>query len=172
MEYSEKAETMVPNVKDYLLYKEGSKYMQNLPEYRIEHSKEVANFLYSFARVNYFDNFRSQSLYLVGLLHDIGYFQNPTGKDHGRKGAELLEIAGISKDFCNLIRYHGKYIKEPSRDQELMWLADLCINGKGEYVGYMKRFQSICERYENDMDRLMNVQQIVNHLDQYYPEYR
>lgn len=36
----------------------------------------------------------------------------------------------------------------------------------------MKRFQSICERYENDMDRLMNVQQIVNHLDQYYPEYR
>ena len=44
MEYSEKAETMVPNVKDYLLYKEGSKYMQNLPEYRIEHSKGVANF--------------------------------------------------------------------------------------------------------------------------------
>lgn len=48
MEYSEKAETMVPNVKDYLLYKEGSKYMQNLPEYRIKHSKGVADFLYSF----------------------------------------------------------------------------------------------------------------------------
>lgn len=172
MEYSEKAETMVPNVKDYLLYKEGSKYMQNLPEYRIEHSKGVANFLYSFARVNYFDNFRSQSLYLVGLLHDIGYYENPTGEDHGRKGAELLEVAGISKDFCDLIRYHGKYIKNPSRDQELMWLADLCINGKGEYIGYMKRFQSICERYENDLDRLMNVQKIVNHLDQYYSEYR
>ena len=57
---------------------------------------------------------------------------------NGRKGAELLEIAGISKDFCNLIRYHGKYIKEPSRDQELMWLADLCINGKGEYVTFSK----------------------------------
>ena len=172
MEYSEKAETMVPNVKDYLLYKEGSKYMQNLPEYRIKHSKGVADFLYSFARINYFDNFRCQSLYLVGLLHDIGYYENPTGEDHGRKGAELLEVAGISKDFCDLIRYHGKYIKDPSRDQELMWLADLCINGKGEYIGYMKRFQSICERYENDLDRLMNVQKILNHLDQYYSEYR
>ena len=53
-----------------------------------------------------------------------------------------------------------------------MWLADLCINGKGEYIGYMKRYQSICERYENDLDRLMNVQKIVNHLDQYYSEYR
>ena len=172
MEYSEKAETMVPNVKDYLLYKEGSKYMQNLPEYRIKHSKGVADFLYSFARTNYFDNFRCQSLYLAGLLHDIGYYENPTGEDHGRKGAELLEVAGISKDFCDLIRYHGKYIQTPSRDQELMWLADLCINGKGEYIGYRKRFQSICERYENDLDCLMNVQKIVNHLDQYYLEYR
>lgn len=39
-------------------------------------------------------------------------------------------------------------------------------------IGYRKRFQSICERYENDLDRLMNVQKIVNHLDQYYLEYR
>ena len=172
MEYSENTEIFFPNVKDDWLYKEGVTYLQYLPEYRIKHSKGVANFLYSFARISYFDNSRSKSLYLVGLLHDIGYFRNPTGKDHGRKGAEFLELAGTSKDFCDLIRYHGKYIQNPSRDQELMWLADLCINGKGEYIGYMKRFQSICKRYENDLDRLMNVQKIVNHLDQYYPEYR
>ena len=40
--------------------------------------------------------------------------------------------------FDELISCHGRFIENPSRKQALLWLADLCVNRDGDYIGYQK----------------------------------
>lgn len=149
-----------------------SKKYESLPVHRRKHCEGVANFLFSYAKAHDWKREDQIQMNLVGMLHDIGYHENLSGKEHGRKGAELLEKVGFSKEFCDLVRYHGKFVDNPSKKQELMWLADLCINGNGEYIGYHKRYDSICKRYHDDPERIAQVSKIIKHLERYYPEYR
>ena len=83
----------------------------------------------------------------------VGYIDNPKGTDHGRLGAEILKRNGLKCRICELISCHGRFIENPSRKQALLWLADLCLNRDGDYIGYQKRYESIKERYKNDPER-------------------
>ena len=108
----------------------------------------------------------------AGLLHDIGYIDNPKGTDHGRLGAEILKRNGLNAEICELISCHGRFIENPSRKQALLWLADLCVNRDGDYIGYQKRYESIKERYKNDPERLFQVYRILEYLQIHFSEYR
>ena len=108
----------------------------------------------------------------AGLLHDIGYIDNPKGTDHGRLGAEILKRNGLNAEICELISCHGRFIENPSRKQALLWLADLCVNRDGDYIGYQKRYESIKERYKNDPERLFQVYRILEYLQIHISEYR
>ena len=119
-----------------------------LKESRIRHSMGVANFLFAYAKSHDWSKEETEDLYLTGLLHDIGYIDNPKGTDHGR------------------------FIENPSRKQALLWLADLCVNRDGDYIGYQKRYESIKERYKNDPERLFQVYRILEYLQIHFSEYR
>ena len=99
---------------------------------------------------------------MLTLVGYIGYINNPKGTDHGRLGAEI----------CELISCHGRFIENPSRKQALLWLADLCVNRDGDYIGYQKRYESIKERYKNDPERLFQVYRILEYLQIHFSEYR
>lgn len=109
-----------------------------LKESRIRHSMGVANFLFAYAKSHDWSKEETEDLYLTGLLHDIGYIDNPKGTDHGRLGAEILKRNGLNAEICELISCHGRFIENPSRKQALLWLADLCVNRDGDYIGYQK----------------------------------
>ena len=143
-----------------------------LKESRIRHSMGVANFLFAYAKSHDWSKEETEDLYLTGLLHDIGYIDNPKGTDHGRLGAEILKRNGLNAEICELISCHGRFIENPSRKQALLWLADLCVNRDGDYIGYQKRYESIKERYKNDPERLFQVYRILEYLQIHFSECR
>ncbi len=63
---------------------------QRAAEYRIEHSRRVANIGFEIARAEGFD---CERMYVAGLLHDIGYSLDYSSgldfRDHGRLGAQI-----------------------------------------------------------------------------------
>lgn len=143
-----------------------------LSKNKILHSMGVANFLYSYAISHDWDKETAENLYITGLLHDIGYLDNPTGENHAEKGATILERNGYASEYCNIIRNHGKITDEISQEQRLLWLADLCIDNTGNYIGYEARYASICERYNANDTRLLNIQTVINDLRHHYPKYK
>lgn len=141
---------------------------------RLAHSIGVANFLYTYGLTHNYSAKDTQNLYLMGLLHDIGYLDNPSGANHAAKGSDILRRNGFHQKFTNCIRFHGKVPeKQPiSKNQKLLWLGDLCINHRGDFVGYHTRFQSISLRYKSDDRRYQNVKRIIDILEKEFPEYK
>lgn len=142
-----------------------------LTKERILHSKGVADFIYCYCKANHGNNERIHELYITALLHDIGYLENHTGIDHSKKGISLLSTIGIHPDLLELIQYHGKYTDNPSEEQVLFWLADMCIGKDGHFEGYEKRYESILARYDSNDKRLKDVNKIIDYLRIHFPEY-
>ena len=100
-------EFMVKEIMKMEYYQDNNRRMA---EYRIEHSRRVANIAKNIAASEGFDE---DYAYIGGLLHDIGYAIDYKTKEeycnHGRYGAViarpfLLEL-GISEDIVNEICY-------------------------------------------------------------------
>lgn len=142
-----------------------------LTKERILHSKGVADFIYCYCKANHVNNKRIHELYITALLHDIGYLENHTGIDHSKEGINLLSTIGIHPDLLELIQYHGKYTDNPSEEQVLFWLADMCIGKYGHFEGYERRYESILARYDSDDKRLKDVNKIIDYLRIHFPEY-
>lgn len=141
---------------------------------RLAHSIGVAKFLYAYGITHNYSAKDTHDLYLMGLLHDIGYLDNPSGANHAAKGSDILRRNGFHQKFTNCIRFHGKVPeKQPiSKNQKLLWLGDLCINHYGQFIGYQKRFESISSRYDHNDPRYQNVKRIITILEKEFPEYK
>ena len=142
-----------------------------LTKERIMHSKGVADFIYCYCKANHVNDERIHELYIIALLHDIGYLENHKGVNHSKKGVDLLSAIGIYPELLELIKYHGKYTDNPSEEQILFWLADMCINKDGHFEGYERRYESILTRYDSNDRRLNDVSKIIDYLRSHFPEY-
>ena len=100
-------EFMVKEIMKLQYYQDNNKRMA---QYRIEHSRRVANIARNISLAEGFDE---DFAYIGGLLHDIGYAIDYKTKEdyrnHGRYGAKiarpfLLEL-GINEDIVNEICY-------------------------------------------------------------------
>lgn len=140
--------------------------------HRMMHSIGVANFLYTYAITHAYSNEIAEDWYLMGLLHDIGYLTNPTGTHHGKQGAAILSRNGYSKQYCDVIKHHGLMSDTISKEQELLWLADLSIDHNGDFVGFISRYKNICKRYGADDEKIKNVEPIIAYLQAHYPQYQ
>jgi len=128
---------------------------------RIAHSKGVADFMYNNAR-EYTEVFK-EDLYLLGLVHDIGYiFGESVG--HGARGGLMLKSLGFK--YWREVYWHGKIVingfKSPFLDL-LNW-ADLNISSSGEVVGYRVRIDSILKNYGVNSDNYKNAVTLSNLL--------
>lgn len=121
---------------------------------RLIHMNGVAKYMHSHASEYGLDK---DKMFLLGYLHDIGYYQEK--EDHDKSGADLVEK--IDMGTAKSIRYHSmtpyEYMaahncKESDIPKELilLWEADMSIGSNGKNVGFTKRLQSIGDRYGTD----------------------
>ena len=98
----------------------------------------------------------SADMYLLGLLHDIGYVY---GKEsHAEYGSMLLKRNGYK--FSDIVIWHGHspqdYLKvvggKIPNELRLLWTADLMISPDGKNIGWDSRLKEIGERLGFDSE--------------------
>lgn len=114
---------------------------------RIAHSKSVAELMYSFVDVH--KDEAKESLYTLGLLHDIGYmYGEPIG--HSIRGGLLLKSMDFK--YWQEVYYHG-HIETNGYEStflDILNWADLNVDSSGEVIGYSRRVCDILVRYGSD----------------------
>ena len=123
-----------------------------IDEGRIKHMHGVAEYMYSHAHEY---ELNPDEMYLLGLVHDIGYINGPNG--HEEYGAELVG----DNYYGDFIRYHGKtpqmyadahgIVKaEIPNEMLLLWEADMSINSDGDEVSFQERLEGIKNHHGSD----------------------
>lgn len=141
-----------------------------IPDERIRHMHGVAEYMYRNAEKH---QLRSDQMYVLGLLHDIGYMNGKIA--HEAFGANLIKSLGFEMDYVIAILWHGskpsdflaltkKTAKNVPNEMILLWEADMHVNSKGEEVTYDDRLLDIRERYGEDSNEYKNCQEIIDFL--------
>lgn len=124
------------------MLKEGMKTMtKHISDNKMKHIHSVAEYMYEHANEHDLD---SEEMYMLGLLHDVGYIKGHTG--HTKNGAEIAKQIGVNPRLVYAIENHGMNLnKLENVTPELILLvrADLQINHLGEFVGYEKRLHNV-----------------------------
>ena len=122
---------------------------------RIAHMHGVAEWMYEHAEEYGCKN--KDEMYLLGLIHDIGYIYR-NKEEHEQRGAELL---GINTYYGKFVQAHGltpqEYMtcnecfdSEIPNEMILLWTADMMVDSKGNVVGFKARLDDIKKRYGID----------------------
>lgn len=137
------------------------------PEYkitreRIAHMHGVAEYMYRHAPKY---NLNPDDMYLLGLLHDIGYLYGKDG--HEQRGAELLYDNYYSLKYVMVVEMHGTILSEiehPSNELLLLVEADMHVDMSGENVGYEKRLEGVAARHGIDSQAYLICKENVHFL--------
>ncbi len=122
-----------------------------ISEDRMAHMHGVAEYMYEHAEE--YGGLNKEEMYLLGLLHDIGYLYGKEG--HEQSGARLL---GLDTHYGQLIHAHGLTPREymychcclPSEipsELILLWTADMMVDLTGKVVGFKARLEDIAQRH-------------------------
>lgn len=135
---------------------------------RILHMAAVANYMCEHAHEYSLDK---EEMYILGLLHDVGYVGNPK-EGHEKYGANLLQTkAGVTNPhilWC--IAHHNETIPyfswsiDRHRKMFLLLKADMSVDANGNVVGYKKRLEDICNRHGEDSSAYARSREIVDWL--------
>jgi HD superfamily phosphodiesterase len=119
----------------------------------------VAEYMYTNASKY---NLNGEKMYVLGLLHDIGYISG-SKNGHEEYGAELLKncFPGSESNLLEIIKIHDitpqEYMrinncKKENIPKELLLLleADMMVDLSGEAVGFNKRLEAIKNHYGED----------------------
>jgi len=118
-----------------------------ITEKRWKHILGVARKAKEFALKMQPDNEKyAEDMFLLGLLHDLGYEFSETGNDHSSIGGEILKRAGYK--YWNEVANHG-YSENSLITDELFILncADMSVSAEGENCTMAERLENICRRY-------------------------
>ena len=101
------------------------------------------------------------SLFVLGLVHDIGYqFSKDTSK-HGEVGANILKEQNYK--YYKEVYYHGIIEEEySSLFLDILNMADMQIDKYGNDVGYEKRLEDIKNRYGENSITYINARKSIS----------
>lgn len=97
------------------------------------------------------------TMYVVGLLHDIGYLGGREG--HEQRGADLLDAMGLGYFYHFAIEHHGENLYDVQKrcvgDEPLPFIvllveADMSVDARGYRVGFEKRLLDLERRYGSE----------------------
>lgn len=114
---------------------------------RWQHILGVARKAKEFALKMYPDNEKyAEDMFLLGLLHDIGYEFSETGKGHSTLGGEILRRSGYK--YWNEVANHG-YSEISIMTDELFILncVDMTVDVDGQNCTFCERLEDIGHRY-------------------------
>lgn len=123
---------------------------------KIAHMHGVAEYMYKHAEEFGCEN--KDEMYLLGLVHDIGYLYG--AKNHEQNGANLL---GVDTYYGKFIFAHGltpqEYMQQNScfpteipNELILLWTADMTVDFNGNEVGFIERLNDIGKRHGIDSE--------------------
>ena len=119
----------------------------------LQHSQAVAELMLKISN--------REDMYILGLLHDIGKLQGMS--NHAENGAVICRKLGFK--FDKEIMYHGKMQADyDSYELNLLNMADLTVDNKGNVVGYSARIENIGERYGKQSSEYLAAKELANNL--------
>ena len=89
---------------------------------------------------------KCEEMFILGYLHDVGYEFSEQQCDHANIGGEMLRNQGYK--YWKEVSYHGKLeVDYSSEELDMLNMADMRIDSKGNDVGVEKRLEDIATRY-------------------------
>lgn len=132
----------------------------SLSDNKLLHVRAVAEVMWQTAVANGATVAEADGMYLLGLVHDIGYLHGARG--HSDAGGDILEASGYR--FSEEVRRHGRMTDDPSRELVMLWHADMSCDHLGRRVTYEERLDSIVARYGDESSQARNARAIIGHL--------
>lgn len=130
---------------------------------RIQHMLGVAYRCAELAEERGFSPADVDKMFILGLLHDVGYLHgdNPT---HADKGADMLEEIGFP--YTNAVRMHGKPIPASEMDDVLKILnqADIETDFCGQWVSAKMRLRDVALRYGINSKQYIDMNNLIVQL--------
>lgn len=126
-----------------------------ISEDRKKHIWGVAKFLKEFAENNKMNQEEIETLYTLGLLHDIGYeFLKPEDYiTHNHVGGGILKEQGYK--YWKEVYYHGVANCEyQSKFLDLLNWADMRVDSEGNVVSLDGRLEELSVRYNVPIKKL------------------
>lgn len=136
--------------------------LKTTPLNRLKHCYGVANFMYQISKTYYhWSEEKAREMYILGMLHDQGYeFDN--GLRHEQV---IIDILGKDYKYRNEILHHGEYTTEyQSQELDLLWLADMVVDGEGNLVGFEGRLKDLKNRHGNKDNVYLESCKLVEYL--------
>ena len=88
----------------------------------------------------------AEDMFLLGILHDIGYEFTKNHEDHSRIGGEILKRANYN--YWEEVSLHGDDCVENMSDELfLLNYADMTTGTNGEDVSFKERLDEIANRF-------------------------
>lgn len=128
---------------------------------RLAHMNATANRAYEIAKTIFGKTEdQARALYVLGLLHDVGYAFDPD--DHAHAGGSILIGLGVAADA---VYDHG----DPNvgfMDDELLIInaADMTTSPTGAPMRMEDRLKDIGERYGEDNPRLILAREVADRI--------
>lgn len=133
----------------------------SLNRYKHLYSVGLKMYVYS-KKVLHKDEVYASQMFMLGNLHDIGYFLDPDPFDHD------WVLAYISKDiyaYNNEIKNHSKLqFDYQSPELDLLYFADMTVDGVGNWCTFEERLKDLETRYGIDSDVYEESYEIVKYL--------
>ena len=129
---------------------------------RMKHSLAVANKMVEIGKEDHLSDKKLEELFLLGLVHDIGY-RFGDNDNHSQVGGEILKKNGYL--YWAEVFYHGQPDCEyTSYYLDILNLADNMIDRYGNDVGFDNRAKDIKSRYGENSIQYQNCIKIINKL--------
>ena len=137
--------------------------MIGISEDRLKHSIGVARKLYSMAAQRGWSQERAEEMFVLGLLHDMGYEFIDFQPNHAAYGGRILYRCGYK--FAKEIALHGTNQSEYQSEELLMLnTADFLVSAKGEVVTAEERLSDIALRYGEESSQYAEAKSLAKSL--------
>lgn len=135
-----------------------------ITEDRIKHSLGVARTCREIARQKGMTEKQSDAMFIMGLLHDIGYEDEPNSS-HGHKSSEMImSFKEYIDECCGAIACHGLAFDNWTVYDEVLNLADITTSHTGEKTICKDRLDNIADRYGNQSAHYKHAMEVVSKL--------
>lgn len=135
-----------------------------LSQSRRRHSTGVARVARHIAE-QYYDKPTAdpQALFMLGLVHDIGYAYCDHQSDHAQRGGDVLRDSGYQ--YWREVYHHGQITDYQSAELDILNGADMCVGPDGQVVQPEQRLRDIRQRYGPESDQHKQAQEVVGDLE-------